>query len=341
MKSHTILGNRCLAVALLCTTATAVSISPSGAATSVAPPPGLEVSASDPSTGTVVGLVPNTAFAQMDTWVWKGAGWKQRAPGGEIPSIRTSAAMAYDAATKTVVLFGGQSGSSISAGNFRIHGDTFVYNGRTNSWSKETPEVSPPPRVSGTMAYDAAARTVLLFGGSANPGNHVGQLNDTWAWNGTEKRWTPQEVPVSPPPRTFQTMAEDRATKTVVLFGGLAPGSILLGDTWTWNGAAKTWTEQSPTSTPQARRFARMANDTARNNVVLFGGDNVNGFFTDTWTWNGTTKKWKQRAAGSTAPPRGGPAMSYHAGTQKVVLVTGTSPAETWLWNGTAWKRPL
>ena len=64
--------------------------------------------------------------------------------------------MAYDAATGTVVLFGGDG----SSGDL---GDTWTWNGTT--WTEQTPATSPPARESATMAYDAATGTVVLFGG--------------------------------------------------------------------------------------------------------------------------------------------------------------------------------
>jgi len=68
------------------------------------------------------------------------------------------------------------------------------------------------------MAWDGAARNIVLFGGIDSAGTF---LNDAWTWDGTT--WTQQFPPVSPPPRRFDTtgMPYDVATGTVVLFGGL------------------------------------------------------------------------------------------------------------------------
>jgi hypothetical protein len=64
------------------------------------------------------------------------------------------------------------------------------------------------------MAYDAATRTVVLFGGQ---GPH-GVLGDTWTWDGTT--WTQQRLAAHPPARSYAAMAYDPAPGTVVLFGG-------------------------------------------------------------------------------------------------------------------------
>jgi hypothetical protein len=58
-------------------------------------------------------------------------------------------------------------------------------------------------------------------------------------------------------------------------------------DTWEWNG--KSWSLSEPVTSPSARYFHAMALDSARQEVVLFGGTSDAGaYFADTWTWDGT-----------------------------------------------------
>jgi galactose oxidase-like protein len=77
----------------------------------------------DAATGNVVlfgGIhSPNNTFVRDDTWVWDGSNWTEQDPATH-PPARASAAMAYDAATGNVVLFGGYN---------RFHGlkDTWVW----------------------------------------------------------------------------------------------------------------------------------------------------------------------------------------------------------------------
>src|SRR5207302_2463029 len=86
--------------------------------------------------------------------------WTKQAPAVH-PSGRGATPMAYDAATGTVVLFGG-------AGNGTSHdttlGETWTWSGTT--WTQQHPAASPPARTYASMAYDAATRTVVLFGGT-------------------------------------------------------------------------------------------------------------------------------------------------------------------------------
>ena len=72
----------------------------------------------------------------------------------------------------------------------------------------------------------------------------------------------------------------------VVLFGG-TDGTMLLADTWTWDGTDWTGHVVAP---PRPREAAMMA--TLGSTVVLFGGlggSDANTELSDTWTWNGSS----------------------------------------------------
>lgn len=88
------------------------------------------------------------------------------------PPARSQASMAYDAAQRNTVLFGGQYGGGYLD-------DTWTWDG--NSWSLQSPRLRPPARQDATMVYDAARQQVVLFGG-AGTGR---RLDDTWVWDGS------------------------------------------------------------------------------------------------------------------------------------------------------------
>src|SRR5207244_2155101 len=81
---------------------------------------------------------------------------------------------------------------------------------------------------------------------SAMPGNayavissgkqiRVTFFNDTWVWDGTT--WIQKFPATSPSPRVHAGMAYDKARQQVVLFGGANnPITLVLGDTWVWDG---------------------------------------------------------------------------------------------------------
>jgi hypothetical protein len=234
--------------------------------------------------------------------------------------------MAYDAATQTVVLFKGS----------YPHGQTWTWNGST--WTRQHPATSPPIRTNAAMAYDSATKTVVLFGGrSNNCGYTCPFLNDTWTWNGST--WTRQHPTASPPARGEASMRYDAATKTTVLFGGVADGRPL-NDTWTWNGS--TWTQQHPATSPPARELPAMAYDYAARTVVLFSGLSPlppEHVLDDTWTWNGTN--WTQQHPATSPPARYQADMAYDGATRTMVLFGGRDAGaplnDTWTWNGSTW----
>jgi hypothetical protein len=246
----------------------------------------------------------------------------------EPPSPRDGVGMAYDTASSSTVLF---SGSNSVA-------DTWVWKG---GWFQLSPATSPSPRNSAAMAYDGAAGNIVLFGGLSSTGVILG---DTWTWNGTT--WTQQFPAVSPPARTLMAFAYDGATKTVVLFGGGSEpgGAGALGDTWTWDGVATTWTQQSPATSPPARSGCAAAYDATNNGLVLFGGQNGSTAYGDTWIWNGAT--WTQQSPASAPSARSQAGMAYDAVLSAVVLFGGAvgalwedSANDTWVWNGTSWRQ--
>jgi hypothetical protein len=244
------------------------------------------------------------------------------------PPGRCCAGFAYDYATHSVLLFGGFT-------NPTVLGDTWTFQ---TGWTQLSPATSPPPRQGQGMAWDGAAGNIVLFGGNEGYISDGPYLNDTWTWDGTT--WTQQFPPVSPPARRFDnaSMTYDAATRTVLMFGGVGTSGGL-GDTWIWDGVAKTWTQQFPAASPSPRRTALAYDDVTRT-VVLFGGDNGGPAFTDTWIWNGTT--WTQHFPTSFPSARSTPEMAYDDELGAVVLFggyggPGDNLNDTWIWNGENW----
>ncbi len=216
-----------------------------------------------------------------DTWTWDGSTWTERAPPTSPPG-RYGMGMAYDAALREVVLFGG----SYSYPDY--FGDTWTWDGTT--WTQQSSSRFPPSRVRMGMAYDALQRQVVLFGGFDGG---VQKLGDTWLWDGSQ--WTMASPATSPDPREGVAMAYDRTRGLVVLFGGkIGKAPWDRDDTWTWDGS--NWTQEPPAPSPSQRHTAGMANDGTRGRVLLFGGCSVEGLcpMGDTWTWDGAS--WTEQA---------------------------------------------
>jgi hypothetical protein len=281
-----------------------------------------------------------------ETWAWDGSSWTAvcgtTTPATSLcgPAARQAASLAFDPASQTLILFGGDAAT-----------DTWSFDGSTNKWTQLQPQTSPPARSDAGLSSDG--QHLLLFGGDGACGSFC---SDTWLWNGTAGNWSQVTPAASPPARFSPSLAYDSGHQQVVLFGGAAPNgsssgsSDWLNDTWLWDG--QNWSEPPQTVAPSPRETV-LAYDAQHQQVVLFGGGEQTGngleTLADTWTWDGST--WTPRC-GTLAPvtPACGPSnrdvasLAYDPALQEVVLFGGsceTSCASTladmWAWNGSDW----
>jgi cysteine-rich repeat protein len=267
----------------------------------------------DPVRARVVLFAGNPTLVS-DTWEWDGVQWTRRSTTG--PPDRFEQAMAYDGASRRVLVFGGQSSAPVV-----IYGDTWAWDGTT--WSEVTPAPpasSPSPRELAAMTYDSVRQRVVLFGGI--DGNNV-VLNDTWEWDGAA--WHDATPLVgSPPPMGvmgayvafgWPAMVFDVARRRTVLFGGYPTGQ-----TWEWDGS--TWTPHlaGPTDLlPTAAWSPALVYDTRRARTVLTGGSPTS---TSLWEWDGS--HWSQPDVGSISPsPRIQVAAAYDEARGQLVRYGG------------------
>jgi cysteine-rich repeat protein len=249
------------------------------------------------------------------------ARWQLR---GDSPPPRDDLAAAYDAHRGRVVLFGGNTDTT-------VFGDTWEWDGR--AWRELAAPTEPGPRARAAMAYHASRREIVLFGG-ARP---QGQFDDTWIWNGVS--WHRRSLTIRPEARQRHLLVADPGRDELILFGGEL-SSVSRGDTWRWDGVA--WTKLDPAASPSRRHWSQAAYDPIRGRIVLYGGQtDFDGMVVhdDTWEWDGTT--WIERQAGGGAPGRRRfAAMAWDAGRQRVVLFGGDRQGyqdDTWSWDGSTW----
>ncbi len=197
-------------------------------------------------------------------------------------------------------------------------------------WLQLNPKTAPSPRSGAAMAYDAARRTTVLFGGS----NYA---RDTWAWDGNN--WTRLSPPQSPSERFGASLAYHPPTKNLVLFGGSNAKLGFLGDTWFWDG--QIWTPH-PTGGPPEREGASMAFDPITGSIILFGGRDESGPRSDTWGWNG--KSWRDLSP-SFSFQLSFAGFAYSVAIGKLVLFGGyggmaePDNGNTLAWDGSNWSR--
>jgi hypothetical protein len=230
--------------------------------------------------------------------------------------------MAYDAARRQVVLFGGYDGQD--------RNDTWTWDGRT--WTEQDPATLPPPRSPVQLAYDAVNQEVLLWDYDTLEGG------ETWVWNGWD--WTQRLPPVSPPYWDGYRMAYDGANREVLLFGGASCGDLGCNynrETWTWNGIE--WAREHPSRRLAGREAPGIVYDHDMGIVIMFGGCGGQGCVADTLSWDGTT--WDRLYPSDSPSGRESMGIAYDVATKQVILFGGADPrllGDTWVWDGVTWS---
>jgi Kelch motif len=157
---------------------------------------------------------------------------------------------------------------------------------------------------------------------------------------------TSQPQPKTPGARAGAVMVYDPENLGLILFGGSTtipqPDGHNLGvpldDTWLWNGAS--W-RKLDVAGPPARGGAMAAYDSARHEIVLFGGAGEGGVLNDTWTWDGSG--WQLREPVHQPQPRYRAGAAFDEMRGVLVMVGGEGEgakvytSTTWTWDGIDW----
>lgn len=292
-------------------------------------PAGDSVSSSmafDEATGQLVMFGPSVNDGEClpnITWTWDGANWA----GHQLPIAppqRDSATMAYDGATKQVILFGGGGYDpgchTVASENLR---DTWAWNG--SIWVQQHPATVPPN--GGCAAYDAETKQFIMATGFADFNSGVSL--QTWSWTGAT--WA-LLAPASAVPNGGCSMTYDAARKVIVMI--VADASTDVQQTWTWSGA--TWTPQADLPSPpivSSGTIPPITFDTdTGNDLVYVGltppcvgvGPSHNFTCTDsdqTWSWDGTS--WSESGAPTDPGAGASYTLSYDGATHQVVMFGG------------------
>lgn len=198
---------------------------------------------------------------------------------------------------------------------------------------------APDPSHLEAVAFDAARRRLVLFGGSRRPGDSVWvESNDTWEWDGA--RW--QLVPAErgePGARRAHALAYDPGERHVVLVGGVrdrvgGTGDEAFDDTWTYDG--RRW-ERGPAIPVMSGHG--LVYDAAARTMLLLGyvGREVH-YPRQLVIWRRTPNGWV--IADSTGPKMVGLLRAAYDAKRSVLVVPvlHDSASRVWEWNGARWR---
>ena len=272
------------------------------------------------------GLVP-----QGDTWAYdfNTNEWALMNPATG-PSPRFLHAMAYDAESDRVILYGGVQTESLTPTN-----DTWAYDFNTNTWTNRIPQ-NPPPARWGRMAYDAESDRVILFGGASG---HVAVVfNDTWAYDFNNNTWA--EKSPRPSKGTSHAMAYDAQSDRIVVYGGeSAPFQSVVG-TWVYHYNDDTWVDMNPNPRPPEGFHYASDYDAESDRVVLWGGLSP-VFVPEVWSYNLNTNAWESKSTNEGPSKRNLHRMVYDQDSDRSVTFGGRWPPssetrfnnETWAYD--------
>jgi len=220
------------------------------------------------------GGLKNDAFALSFTGP---ATWTPITTPGDGPGVRSWHTLVRDPVRDRDIAFSGVS-SIVLADLWRLD------RAGTPAW---TPIAASNPyileaRNGAAMIRDPVRDRLILFGGTGTT-----TLGDLWEWPLAAGQWARPLVAAGTPPspRARASAIYDPVRDRMILYGGVTPGPVVVGEVWelTLSGTP-TWTQLSPVGGPPVVRQAHSAvYDPVTDAMVVFGGLNLVNHQNDVW----------------------------------------------------------
>jgi N-acetylneuraminic acid mutarotase len=209
----------------------------------------------------------------------------------ETPVGLLGAQIGYDSESDRFILFGGiDVSASSSSYKDTFFDETWSYDLNTNTWTDMKPAQHPSGRNFYSMAYIPTIDRVILFGDGISPEEN----RETWLYDYNHNSWKLVKASNGPPGRYYSSMVYMSSIDRVLMYGGFGEeAATVIGDLWSFNPKTMTWEELHPSVTPGKRAWHAMAYDSKADKVVLFGGGEQKGPWTDeTWIYDPHLNTW-------------------------------------------------
>ena len=240
--------------------------------------------------------------------------WEVFAPGGVLPAIRFGHSAIYDALHDRMIVFGGTDDGTNLLQDVQI-----LTLGASPTWSPATIIGTPPVnRFYHSAVYDPVNQQMIVFGGENGSGAFPDSVHVLSLPAGNTLTWTTPLTNSGPIGRRQHSAVYDTTEGKIIYFAGYdgtntVDGSIWSIETWTLTpGATFTWQRLAPTTSPSFRGGHTAVYDEINQRMVLFSGDDNQGFGpplnTETWSLSPETQVW------TLLTPSGGPptGRAYH-----------------------------
>ena len=287
-----------------------------------------------------------TSGAFNDVWRFSRGTWTPE-PSPSSPSVpdrRFQSAAAYDRHREAMAVFSGAAPTPSS--------DTWLY--RPGRWTAATGGTSETGGTRKTAAGPSEAASaylpdfdaVVLHGGRF--GRDVSDVMRVWS----EGRWIEVSVGNGPRPsgRWGHSAAYDPRDRRMYIFGGSDADGVVLDETWSFSFETFTWSQLPTPTALVARRGHAMAYSPDLGGTVLFGGEDRDRTYGDTWLLTEAGWQLLYPESPSRPEPRAWTDMAHDATRSRILLYGGTvrrSPAQggrrstddTWELTATGWAR--
>ena len=195
---------------------------------------------------------------------------------------------------------------------------------------------APSGRSGGTLAYDRAGHSLVLYGGLGPDFT----LQDLWRFDLGTLAWRPEPLitsPGEPPPGRRSLMAHAQDGEVVYLYGGRTADGSLVGDLYMlnlMNGNLHLIDQGPAAGSPGPRAGAALAVEADHRGLLLYGGDGPSGSLADLWRFDFRTVRWQRLAApcgdGLCAPI--GPGDLFAGARRGTAILVAESP---WIFDRT------
>ncbi|MCI4321386.1 MAG: PKD domain-containing protein [Thermoplasmata archaeon] len=236
----------------------------------------------------------------------------------QAPSARGGDALAFDPATGSTILFGGDTNGYSVFGGPPMNDTWSLANG---SWSELAPPTVPPASEGDSLAYDPAIGALLLVA-VTHTATDSAWSSTTWSFSsGT---WTELTGAGHADPFAYASMAYDPSRGALVRFGGLTVdgygASQESNRTQIFDNGS--WRNATPGPAPPGSFGSAAAYDPTLGGIVLFGGESAVAELNETWMFGDSG--WTELAPTHHPSARVGASAAWDPRLGAVVLSGGT-----------------
>jgi outer membrane lipoprotein-sorting protein len=151
--------------------------------------------------------------------------WTKMEPAVSPPG-RSNHAMAYDAGSDRVILWGGTGPVKVDVSS------VWAYDYDADMWEELESSAAPSPIGGGAMAYDGVADRIILYAGT-----------ELWAFDYDSNAWTQVSDSPTPGQLLYLAMVHSDEADRVIAFGGGSDEFGATNKTWVYDLNTDTWTD--------------------------------------------------------------------------------------------------